>query len=72
MNKRELENLEAHYLSQVMCLERRLQDHRDLLREIVAYARECGHDWLSLHEADALLSDGAALNVAIKRETPDG
>jgi hypothetical protein len=29
----------------------------DLLREIVAYAREAGHDWLSLHEADKLLGD---------------
>lgn len=32
------------------------QKLRDLLREIVAYAREAGHTWCSLNEAETLLA----------------
>jgi hypothetical protein len=65
LNKREFENLEAHYLSRVISLEHRLQDHRDLLREIVAYCREAGHDWLSLREADELIGNDEALKSTV-------
>ena len=32
------------------------QKQSDLLREIVAYCREHGHDWLNLAEAEAALA----------------
>lgn len=43
------------------------QKLRDLLREIAAYAREAGHDWMSLAEADALLAAPPAPDDAARR-----